>query len=460
MTTPAIRWRVVSGFPDLVDLYSLNSQRYPHLLESVAQGNTQSQFDILFAFPGKTLELDAAGLTAIDGRSVPGTFLDNLSSLWSQSVQVQSTECPLPFYGGWFVYLGYELVRQIEPSVSSIPASRIGPVAMAQRFKAAVIRSHQSRQTYVVWEPGHDDLAEAIIDDLDGIRHSNPDDELPDVIRFNEESPSIHEDRILRVLEFIGAGHTYQANLSRPWKIDFASGPSPEVIYRRLRTSNPAPFAVLSNISHELSIVSSSPERLVEVRGRRIQTRPIAGTYPRSPDRAEDDQLPAALIGNPKERAEHIMLVDLERNDLGRLCSAGTVRVDDLLSVESYRHVHHLVSGISGMLRHKTTPVDVLRAVFPGGTITGCPKIRTIEIIGALEGEPRGPYTGSVGYINRDGSMDFNILIRTIVASGSQIEWRAGGGIVADSIPDQEIRETEAKARGMMDAIGVSHQSF
>jgi len=249
MTTPAIRWRVVSGFPDLVDLYSLNSQRYPHLLESVAQGNTQSQFDILFAFPGKTLELDAAGLTAIDGRSVPGTFLDNLSSLWSQSVQVQSTECPLPFYGGWFVYLGYELVRQIEPSVSSIPASRIGPVAMAQRFKAAVIRSHQSRQTYVVWEPGHDDLAEAIIDDLDGIRHSNPDDELPDVIRFNEESPSIHEDRILRVLEFIGAGHTYQANLSRPWKIDFASGPSPEVIYRRLRTSNPAPFAVLSNIS-------------------------------------------------------------------------------------------------------------------------------------------------------------------------------------------------------------------
>jgi anthranilate synthase component 1 len=159
------------------------------------------------------------------------------------------------------------------------------------------------------------------------------------------------------------------------------------------------------------------------------------------------------LQAHPKERAEHVMLIDLERNDLGRICAAGSVEVSEFMTLESYQHVHHIVSNIQGKLREDVTPGEVLAAVFPGGTITGCPKVRCMQIIGELEGEPRGAYTGSMGYINRDGSMDFNILIRTLEVRGKQVSFRAGAGIVADSIPLKELEETRAKARGLVRAL-------
>jgi anthranilate synthase component 1 len=203
----------------------------------------------------------------------------------------------------------------------------------------------------------------------------------------------------------------------------------------------------------DVGIVSSSPERLIEVRNGIASTRPIAGTRPRRTDRSDDVVRLQELRANPKERAEHVMLIDLERNDLGRICAAGTVEVNEFMALESYAHVHHIVSNVRGRLRTGVTPGQTIAAVFPGGTITGCPKVRCMQIIAELENAPRGAYTGSMGYLNRDGSMDLNILIRTLEIRGRNISFRAGAGIVADSVAERELEETRAKARGLVNAL-------
>ncbi len=184
-----------------------------------------------------------------------------------------------------------------------------------------------------------------------------------------------------------------------------------------------------------------------------VETRPIAGTRKRSADLAADRALIEELISHPKERAEHIMLIDLERNDLGRICLPGSVEVNELMVVETYEHVHHIVSNVRGHLQPGMTPLEIIHATFPGGTITGCPKVRCMEIIAELEQMPRQAYTGSLGYINRDGSLDFNILIRTILQQGNQVSLRTGAGIVADSIPERELKESRHKAKGLLNAL-------
>ena len=265
---------------------------------------------------------------------------------------------------------------------------------------------------------------------------------------LREEDPSHYLQAVERARRYILDGDIFQANLSRRWRADLNREVSASDVYQCLRQSNPAPFAGL--VMHgETAVISSSPERLVATRGQRIDARPIAGTRPRGQDASRDAALIRELIEHPKERAEHVMLLDLERNDLGRVSIPGSVRVDELMVVESYAHVHHIVSNVCAELRTSVTPGDVIRAVFPGGTITGCPKVRCMEIISELEQTPREAYTGSMGYLNRDGDMDLNILIRTLVQSGTQLEFRAGAGIVADSIPERELDETRAKARGL-----------
>jgi anthranilate synthase component 1 len=220
---------------------------------------------------------------------------------------------------------------------------------------------------------------------------------------------------------------------------------------------NPSPFAGYLHFG-DYELISSSPERLVSLDlDGWAETRPIAGTRPRSRLPGGDALEIPALVMHPKERAEHIMLVDLERNDLGRLCEPGSVRVDELMSVESYTHVHHIVSNVSGRLRGDVTPVGAVRAVFPGGTITGCPKFRCMQIIAELERVGRGAYTGSLGYLSLDGQLDLNILIRTMTLAGTALEFRAGAGIVADSDPERELEETRAKARGLLRALGGPH---
>jgi anthranilate synthase component 1 len=220
-----------------------------------------------------------------------------------------------------------------------------------------------------------------------------------------------------------------------------------------LREANPAPFAALAQCD-EFAVLSSSPERLLQIRDGVASTRPIAGTRPRGKDAASDSALVTELRLNEKERAEHIMLVDLERNDLGRICKAGTVVVDEYMTIETYATVHHIVSNVRGELRDDVTPGRAIAAVFPGGTITGCPKVRCMEILAGLEREPRDAYTGSLGYLGIDGSMDLNILIRTLMVRGGEIGFRTGAGIVADSDPEAELMETRAKARGVLRALG------
>jgi anthranilate synthase component 1 len=273
-------------------------------------------------------------------------------------------------------------------------------------------------------------------------------------LRIEEDEPQTFLTAVRRALDYIAAGDVYQANLSRGWRATAEPRVDPPMIYRRLRATNPSPFAALLRYA-DFALLSSSPERLVSIRGNTVSTRPIAGTRPRGATAEADAALVRSLLDNEKERAEHVMLIDLERNDLGRVCAGGSVRVDEYMGVETYAHVHHIVSNVSGRLRNDVSPIGVVRALFPGGTITGCPKVRCMEIIAELEGVGRGAYTGSVGYLNRDGSCDLNILIRTITAQGGVFKFRAGAGIVADSVPEQELAETRAKAEGLLRALAV-----
>ena len=427
----------------LLGLHAANPPRYPALFESAAAGEPLGRFDILFAFPGERLTLQA------DHRAQDGTFLDALDVWWSResTTRIDST---LPFHGGWLVYLGYELAAQIEPRLQLPPCP--GVVAQAVRVPAAIVHRRDTGQGWIVAEAASESLLDAIAADLAAVPSSTsaPHDLLDaDIV---EDVPQRYLDAISRALDYIGAGDIYQANLSRGWHARLRAGATPLHLYERLRRTNPGPFCGLA-VLEDIAIVSSSPERLVSVRDRIVETRPIAGTRPRGGDLQSDADLVRELRAHPKERAEHVMLIDLERNDLGRICAAGSVQVDEFMTIESYQHVHHIVSNVRGRLRDDVTPGQVLAAVFPGGTITGCPKVRCMEIIAELEGTPRGAYTGSLGYLNRDGSMDFNILIRSLEIRGDRVSLRAGAGIVADSIAERELDESRAKARGVLRAL-------
>ncbi len=455
-TAAACVWRSVDGFPDLARLHRHAPQRYPHLLESVAHGPPQARYDILFAFPGNTLVFERSGQLRLNGAPIAGDFLDALDQQWRAARVPDDADTPFPFHGGWFVFLAYELARFYESSLALMPLADSWPVAMATRFPAAVIHDHETGATHLVCEPGHTDLLDQMVHDLQRTAHATAEPVTsPVACEVEEEEPALYRQRLACTLEYIRAGDTYQVNLSRAWRIRLKNRTPAIALYERLRLANPAPFAGLMTLDADRAVISASPERLVCVRHGRVSTRPIAGTYPRSADPREDRALAQALVCNPKERAEHVMLVDLERNDLGRICRAGSVRADESLLVESFPHVHHIVSNISGELNAGVTPGQVIRALFPGGTITGCPKLRTMQIIAELEGVARGAYTGSMGYINRDGSLDLNILIRTLVQDGDTLRLRAGGGIVADSDPARELHETRAKAKGMLAALGI-----
>jgi anthranilate synthase component 1 len=226
-------------------------------------------------------------------------------------------------------------------------------------------------------------------------------------------------------------------------------------MYSVLRSINPSPYMFFLDFDR-LQFLGSSPEMLVRLEGTKLTTRPLAGTRPRSTDIEEDEKLKVELLLDEKERAEHVMLVDLHRNDMGRVSRFGSVKVTDLMSVEKYSHVQHIVSNIESVIKPDSDSFDALRACFPAGTVTGAPKIRAMEIIGELEQVPRGPYGGAVGYFDFTGNMDFAIAIRSIVVSGSKASIQAGAGIVADSVPEKEFMETEHKMGAMLRALSGS----
>jgi para-aminobenzoate synthetase component 1 len=262
-------------------------------------------------------------------------------------------------------------------------------------------------------------------------------------------------DAVARVREYIIAGDIFQANLSQRFQATLS--PSPFDLYRQLRRRNPAPFAAYLDFG-ELSVLSASPERflLLDENGRHVETRPIKGTRPRGLGPMHDAALGRALSESDKDRAENVMIVDLLRNDLSRVCRAGTVRVPELFALEQHPTVHHLVSTVVGELEPDADAVDLLQAAFPGGSITGAPKVRAMEIIAELEPTRRGVYCGSVGYLSTSGAMDTSIVIRTYVALGGQVYFQAGGGIVADSDPELEYRETLDKARALIDTLATT----
>ncbi len=437
---------------DLLALHRQAPSRYPMLLESAASGTVHGRWDLLLGTNGESLALHADGIVRReDGNTAAGDFLSALDADW-RGARIAREEPRWPFHGGWALFLAYELASQVEPVLRLPAAAGKLPTALAMRCPAAVLRDHATGDCVMVAEEGHAAMLDAIAQDLASVRSPELAWQPPHALI--EDEPDRYARGVERILEYLAAGDVFQVNLSRAWRAEFENDVDPAAFYAQLRSANPSPFAGLF-ACQGWAVASSSPERLVSVRGDLVETRPIAGTRARF---AGDDDAARIreLVGHPKERAEHVMLIDLERNDLGRVCVPGSVEVDELMTVESYAHVHHIVSNVRGRLRAGTTPGETIRAVFPGGTITGCPKVRCMQIIAELEGVGRGAYTGAMGWLNRDGDLDLNILIRSAEIEGATMRFRAGAGIVADSDPQRELEETRAKARGMLRALGAS----
>jgi len=448
-----------------------DAAHYPVLFESVAAGPL-GRYSVLAAWPRAALWLGPSGRVAGEGITPErGGFLANLERWW-QHERLPQAGHGWPFSGGWALFLGYELAHEIEPRLA-LPSSSLPWQAFALRTPCALLHERATDRVLAIAEADCGDLLQLLERDahraakelsVDSFGRAGSAALLSGRIR--EEEPALFLERVHRAQDYIRAGDIYQANLSRAWHIEVPGDPQRTLrggsamvpaLYARLCATNPAPFAALAQW-RGVSVLSSSPERLLRLADGAVETRPIAGTRPRSRRPGDDAIEAAALIAHPKERAEHIMLIDLERNDLGRVCEAGTVSVDELMVTETYAHVHHIVSSVRGRLRPEVTPIGALRAVFPGGTITGCPKFRCMQIIAELEGEGRGAYTGSLGFLSRDGTLDTNILIRTITVRDTEISLRAGAGIVADSVAERELEETRAKARGLLAAFEIERR--
>jgi len=442
----ALLRRALDIWPDLLAAHAADPASFPCVLESVAGSGDNAAFDLLFATSGERIVAPTRVPSAGAGRP----FLDALDRAWSAARSAPDpADADLPFRGGWVLLLGYELAGECEPRLRLPPPPTAAPYAVALRCPAAALVERRTGMATLIAESGYEQL----LDRLDAaLRTSTPPIEpWSGRVPIDEEPAQRFLHGVARVHAYLKAGDVFQVNLSRAWRARLPSACDPARLYAALRRTNPAPFAG-SFRDGARAVLSSSPERLVRVSAATIETRPIAGTRPRF---AGDDDTARVreLIGHPKERAEHVMLLDLERNDLGRVCVPGSVEVSELMAVETYAHVHHIVSNVRGRLSADATPGAILRALFPGGTITGAPKVRSMEIIAELEGVGRGAYTGSLGWLNRDGDMDLNILIRTLEIDGDVCWLRAGSGIVIDSIPERELDETRAKARGLLRAI-------
>lgn len=380
------------------------------------------------------------------------------------------------FWGGAVGYFSYDLVRDFEalPSMAKddlpIPCLQFGLYDLVTAVDHQTARLHiifcppmerflgESRET--LYREGIDRLTEWEVR-LSG--QPTPLANLPalEQMAFHpDQTRDDYLDRVRRCQAYISSGDIYQANLSHRFTLqppgtyndDTDRQAYEQELYRRLQAVNPSPFSGLLHFE-DVTLISSSPERLVRLQNRQADTRPIAGTRPRGHDARDDQRLIEELLANEKERAEHLMLVDLERNDLGRVCQFGSVQVDEFMAIEQYSHVSHIVSNVSGTLRPDATPFDLIHALFPGGTITGVPKIRCMEIIEELEPVRRGPYTGSFGYICWNGDLDLNIVIRTLVWCAGTGYLQVGAGIVADSDPAKEYEETIQKAQAFFKAL-------
>lgn len=379
----------------------------------------------------------------------------------AQNAHIDQLPQHLPFTGGYLGWLGYDLAWEIERLPYTKTDTLPFPIAFWYEPSSFAVMDHQTQEVWIASSNRQElhELSDRLSDRVSQIQSPANSLSFQSTASILGAQPSYspsqqgYEMMVDKVKEHIYAGDIFQANLSmrfgHPWQADGWQ------LYRHLQRINPSPFASYWRTTWG-EVISVSPERLVSLRDRHAETRPIAGTRPRGKTEQQDREFERELRACTKEQAEHIMLVDLERNDLGRVCEAGSIQVDELLVIERYSHVMHLVSNVVGKLQSDRTLVDLIRATFPGGTITGCPKIRCMEIIEKLEPQRRSLFYGSCGYIDRRGNMDLNILIRTLLKTNDHIWGQVGAGIVADSMSDREWRESLQKAQAQLSALGLS----
>lgn len=461
-------------------LVKLGESPYRYLLESVEGGDRLGRY----SFVGNTAKLvvSSRGRQVTIGRpAAPGSATyhyerrETANPLeFLRSLMRAYRPAPVPglprFYGGAVGYLSYDMVRFIERLPDANPDELDLPEAYFIVSDTVLIFDNAQRTLKIVAnahvEEGEDpslayDRAVAAIDEVLFALRSRPGAAPLDGVEREAELPAFtsnfdrdsFERAVERCLEYIRAGDVFQVVLSQRFRTPFSGDPFN--LYRVLRTVNPSPYMFFLHFG-ELALVGSSPEVMVRCEDGIAQLRPIAGTRRRGRTAEEDRALEKELLEDAKERAEHVMLVDLGRNDLGRVCEYGSVRVDELMTIERYSHVMHIVSNITGKLAPGKDPFDLLRATFPAGTVSGAPKIRAMEIIDELEPSRRGPYAGVIGYFGFSGNMDSCITIRTVIVKQNVAYVQAGAGIVADSSPAREYEETLNKARGMLKAIAMA----
>jgi anthranilate synthase component 1 len=451
------------------------------LLESVSGGEQVARYSFIgvnprqaFVLRGRTVERHAAGSVAVEKIAPGSDALDVLRSALEENPPAIVPGLPR-LVGGLVGYLSYEMMRFFEPKLALEPSPDL-PDAIFLLADTIVAFDHAFGRLVLIANPypngddarAHAD-AEARLDEIErrlerplpSARAAAPLAGRPDI-----ESNMTREqycDAVRAAKEYIAAGDIFQVVISQRFSRETTAAPFD--IYRALRRLNPSPYMFFFDFDgllpgEPLQLIGASPEMHVRLEGRRAAIRPIAGTRPRGADPAEDLALEAELLADPKECAEHVMLVDLARNDLGRVCEYGTVRTSEFMGIERYSHVMHIVTHVDGELQPQFDGFDLMRATFPAGTVSGAPKIRAMEIISELEGEPRGLYAGAVGYFSYDGSLDTCIAIRTMLMRGQTVSVQAGAGLVADSEPEREYQESVNKARALFAAVETAERSL
>jgi len=447
-------------------------RRLSFLLESVEGGEKIGRYTYLGTDPFLVVKArgDRIEMTSREGTARRrGNVFDVLRETARQFRPAGQQGLP-PFSAGAVGYAGYELVRLIEPRVPAFRKDDLRvPDAVLLFFSTVLAFDHVKHQIWIIanvrcdaWKGNLEKGYRAAVAEVAAIEKRLSGPLARQKRRGGREAPSsprsnISRQGFLRAVEkakdYILAGDIFQVVLSQ--RLDLSLHAEPFQVYRALRTVNPSPYMFYLRLEDQV-VLGSSPEMLVKVEGRQVEYRPIAGTHPRGSSEAEDREIERRLLADEKERAEHIMLVDLGRNDLGRVCEFGSVKVKDLMILERYSHVIHIVSSISGRLREGADAFDALAACFPAGTVSGAPKVRAMEIIAELEPTRRGVYAGSVLYLDFSGNLNSCISIRTMTVRGRRAHIQVGAGIVADSSPEREYRETMSKGEALLRAVELA----
>ncbi len=467
--------QLASDFETPLSAYlKIRDTKHSFLLESAEATDKGGRWSILGSGPKRIFTARGKEITITDGNKTRTLTADDdclatLEREMAAFVPVPNPALP-PFSGGMVGYLSYDAVRQFEPTLGSPPEDPLGiPDALFMLADTVLVFDHRLRRLQVIanaFIDEHTDPVEAytaaqgriasMIEILNRPLHIPALNGLAEIIEESAESNTTqaeYENMVREGKEFIKAGDIFQFVPSQRFSADFDQ--SPVDLYRALRHVNPSPYMFILEMV-DFALVGSSPEVHVRSIAGRIDIRPIAGTRWRGETVAEDDALAAELLSDPKERAEHLMLVDLARNDVGRIAKHGKVSVDDFMIIERYSHVMHIVSNVSGELDPAHSAYDVLRATFPAGTVSGAPKIRAMQIINSLEKHKRCAYAGAVGYFGFDGSHDSCITLRTCLLKDGKAYVQAGAGVVADSDPTYEYNETVSKSKALLRAIALA----